>query len=172
MWRSGCPLLMCVALGAGPLLVGCTSGTPTRSNPGVAQVGETIMRTVGADMEATLGYKFADSSLGDEWLVVDLALTGLSAESVEVRQEAISVITPDGRRIPLPTQKEFIAAYPETQSLLRRAEIALAQNGDARGKLLRFQKVDEGHHVVHGNAIEIGELQQINVWHVISRRPG
>ena len=32
--------------------------------------------------------------------------------------------TPDGRRIPLPTQKEFIAAYPETQSLMRRAAIA------------------------------------------------
>lgn len=127
MWKSSCLSLMCIALSVGPVLSGCASGSPEAERsiyPGVTRVGETIMRSVGADLEATLSYKFADSNLGDEWLVVDLALTGVGPESIEVRQDAISVVTPDGRRIPLPTQKDFIAAYPENQSLLRRAAIA------------------------------------------------
>jgi hypothetical protein len=127
MWKSSCLPLLCVVVGVGSLLPGCASGSPGAvhsTKPGVTQIGETMIRSVGADLEAILGYNFADSSLGDEWLVIDLALTGLRSESIEVSQKAISVITPDGRRIPLPTQKEFVAAYPETQSLLRRAAIA------------------------------------------------
>lgn len=118
---------MCIALSIGQVHLGCGSGSPKAvhsTKPGVTQIGDTMMRSVGVDLEAILGYKFASSSLGDEWLVVDLALTSWKGESIEVKQEAISVVTPDGRRIPLPTQKEFIAAYPETQSLLRRAAIA------------------------------------------------
>ena len=38
--------------------------------------------------------------------------------------ELNSVFTPDGRQIPLPTQKEFIAAYSEVQSAVRRAAVA------------------------------------------------
>jgi hypothetical protein len=101
-----------------------------------------MIRSVGIDLEAILGYRFANSNLGEEWLVVDLALTGLTAKAVEVRQEAIQVITPDGRRIRLPTQKQFIAAYSEMQSLLRRAAIASqpleATRGDRRPCPLDF----------------------------------
>lgn len=127
MWKSSWLPLMCVVVGIGSIFSGCASGPPGAvhsTKPGVTQIGETMMRSVGADLEAILGYKFADLSLGDEWMVVDLALTGLRPESIEVRQEAISVVTPDGRRISLPSQKEFIAAYPEIQSLMRRAAIA------------------------------------------------
>jgi hypothetical protein len=127
MRKSNCIVVLCIALCIGPVLSGCGSGSPKAvhsTKPGVTQIGDTMMRSVGVDLEAILGYKFASSSLGEEWLVVDLALTSWKGEAIEVRQEAISVVTPDGRRIPLPTQKEFIAAYPQTQSLLRRAAIA------------------------------------------------
>jgi hypothetical protein len=127
MWKSSWLLLICVLLSVGLMLSGCASGSPGTvhsTKPGITQIGETMMRTVGADLEGILGYNFANSSLGEEWLVIDLALTGLRSDAVEVRNEAISAVAPDGRRIPLPTQKEFIAAYPEIQSLLRRAAIA------------------------------------------------
>ena len=127
MLKSREMLFWGVAVILGGLLTGCSSSSSVSAHstkPGVTQVGQTMMRSVGADMEGILGYKFADSSLGDEWLIVDLALTGLRAEAIEVKQEAISVRTPDGRDIPLPTQKEFIAAYSEVQSLVRRAAVA------------------------------------------------
>ena len=94
------------------------------AKPSVTQVGRTQVRTVGADLEGVLSYKFADANLGDEWLIVDVALTGQRAESIEVKLSDVSVRTPDGRRIPLPTQKEFINAYPQLQSMLRRAAVA------------------------------------------------
>ena len=132
----------------GVVLLGCGSSSPGTAHstaPGVAQIGETMVRSVGADLEAILGYNFADGNLGDEWLFIDLALTALRAESIEVKQEAISVVTPNGRRIPLPTQKEFIAAYPQLQSLIRRAAVASepleATRGGKRPCELAFQRI-------------------------------
>jgi hypothetical protein len=127
MWKSRCLPLLCLVLGAVSLLLsGCSSapGAAHSRTPGVTQIGEQMMRSVGADMEAILGYQFAETSLGDEWLVVDLALTALGSEAIKVSQEMILVVTPDGRRIKLPTQKEFNQAYPEIQSFMRRAAIA------------------------------------------------
>jgi hypothetical protein len=147
MGKSNCLPLICVALSVGPMLSGCTAGTVHSTKPGVTQIGEAMMRSVGADLEAILGYAFADSNLGEEWLVVDLALTGLHSESIEVQQEAISLVTPDGRRIPLPTQEEFSTAYPEIQSLMRRAAIASqpleATRGGKRQCALDFLRLPE-----------------------------
>ncbi len=112
------------------MVAGCGSSGSDSSQaagpakPSVTQVGRTQVRTVGADLEGIVSYKFADSSLGDEWLIIDVALTGQRSESIEVKLSDVSVRTPDGRRIPLPTQKEFIDAYPQLQSALRRAAVA------------------------------------------------
>jgi hypothetical protein len=134
-------------LGTALLLGGCASSATHSSRPGVTQIGKTMTRSVGPDLEAILGYQFANSSLGEEWLVVDLALTGLRSEAVEVRQEAIRIVTPDGRRIQLPTQQEFLTAYPEIQSFMRRAAIASqpleATRGGKRPCALDFLRVPE-----------------------------
>jgi len=112
------------------MMAGCGSSSSGQAKssgpvePSSTQVGRTQVRTVGADLEGVVSYKFADSSLGDEWLIIDVALTGQRAASIEVKQQDVSIRTPDGRRIPLPTQKEFINAYPQLQSTLRRAAIA------------------------------------------------
>ena len=140
-------------VGAGALFVlphfGCgstgnTAASPT-SMPGVSQVGRTMVKTVGADLEGVVGYKFADANLGEEWLIITLAVTGLRGEAIEISQEAISVRTPDGRSIALPTQEEFIEAYPETQSILRRAAIARepleATRGGRQPCALAFQRI-------------------------------
>jgi hypothetical protein len=115
------------------------------SAPSVTQVGRTQVRTVGADLEGVVSYKFADSSLGDEWLIINAALTGERAESIEVKLSDVSVRTPDGRRIPLPTQKEFIDAYPQLQSTLRRAAVASepleATRGGKRACDLNFLRI-------------------------------
>ena len=112
------------------MVAGCGSSSSDSSQPAgpakpsVTQVGRTQVRTVGADLEGVVSYKFADSSLGDEWLIIDAALTGERAAAIEVKVADVSMRTPDGRRIPLPTQKEFIDAYPQLQSMLRRAAVA------------------------------------------------
>jgi hypothetical protein len=145
--------LLSLAVAAGALGVvlhpGCGSfgnsaGSPS-SKPGVAQIGRTQVKTVGADLEGVVSYKFANANLGDEWLIISLAVGGLRGEAVEIRQEAISVRAPDGRSIALPTQEEFIEAYPEIQSTLRRAAIASepleATRGGRQPCELAFQRI-------------------------------
>ncbi len=117
--------IVLAAMVAGCGSSGSDSSTPAGPvKPSVTQVGRTQVRTVGADLQGVVSYKFADSSLGDDWLIIDVALTGQRSESIEVELSNVSVRTPDGRRIPLPTQKEFIDAYPQLQSALRRAAVA------------------------------------------------
>lgn len=133
------------------MIAGCGSSGSADSKPAgpakpsVTQVGRTQVRTVGADLEGVVSYKFADSNLGDEWLIIDIALTGQRSESIEVKLSDVSVRTPDGRRIPLPTQKEFIDAYPQLQSMLRRAAVASepleATRGGKRQCALDFLRI-------------------------------
>ncbi len=134
-------LALYVAIGvvAAVMIVGCGSSgsdapkTSSTAKPSVTQVGRTQVRTVGADLTGVVSYKFADSNLGDEWLIIDVALTGERTESIEVKLSDVSVRTPDGSRIPLPTQKEFIEAYPQLQSMLRRAAVAAEPLEATRG---------------------------------------
>lgn len=121
-WVLG-PVLAVSVAGCGSS--GSDSSKPASpSQPSITQVGRTQVRTVGADLTGVVSYKFADASLGDDWMIIDVALTGERNDSIEVKLADVSVRTPDGRRIPLPTQKEFIDAYPQLQSMLRRAAVA------------------------------------------------
>ncbi len=101
----------------------CSTAVPTET-PGVARVGATVLRYTGPEVEAALSYRFAAGSLGDEWLLLDIALTGATHESVEVRRDAISLRAPSGAEVPLASQDEFAAAYGELSPLLARADVA------------------------------------------------
>lgn len=145
-WLSlfGAAGAFCFVLSTGCGSIGNTAGSPS-SKPGTAQIGRTQVKSVGADLEGVVSYKFATANLGDEWLIISLAVGGLRGEAIEIRQEAISVRTPDGRVIVLPTQEEFIKAYPELQSTLRRAAVASepleATRGGRRPCELTFQRI-------------------------------
>ncbi|MEW6336795.1 MAG: hypothetical protein AB1625_05270 [Acidobacteriota bacterium] len=114
-----------LAVGAAALLVvaGCSSAVPT-DTPGVERLGERVLRYSGPEVEAVLGYRFASQSLGDEWMFLDLAVTGVTGESVEVRREKIFLRSPHGETIPLASQTEFGQAFGGLRSALQRAAIA------------------------------------------------
>lgn len=102
---------------------GCSTGVPT-GVPGVERVGATVLRYRGAEVELALGYRFATLSLGEEWLMLDLAITAAPGKVVEVKREGIFVLTPQGERLPLASQEQFAAAYAALQPTLRRAALA------------------------------------------------
>ncbi len=101
----------------------CTTAVPTET-PGVSRVGATTLRYTGSDVEAVVSYRFADSTLGDDWLLLDVALTGSRPDSVEVKRDGIFLRTPSGGDIPLATQNEFSAAYGSLAPVLARADVA------------------------------------------------
>ena len=59
----------------------------------------------------TLGYRTAQNSVGEEWLLLEVGLTMRSpAKDYALKREGLSLKTPDGTTIPLATQKEYAAA--------------------------------------------------------------
>ena len=61
--------LVCVTV----TLVSCSSATPT-DTPGVERMGRTVLRQYGPELWTVLGYKFANSQIGEEWMILELSL--------------------------------------------------------------------------------------------------
>ncbi len=116
-----------VMLTAAALFAGCSSSSPGKgrtNEPTVDQLGKTISRYRDPLVEVIVDYKFANMSQGDNWMILNVAVTTSESAAIEVRRGHVLVRTPDGRKIPLPPYPDFIAAYPEIQSAARRAALA------------------------------------------------
>lgn len=118
--RTG--LLATLLVGIAFSLAGCSSATPT-DTPGVDRLGNYILRQEGPELWTVLGYRFANSTIGDEWLIVEVGLTSPSGQTATVKRENIFVQTPTGTKIPLATQKEFMEAYGSLRPTLAKADV-------------------------------------------------
>jgi hypothetical protein len=107
---------------------GCGSTTPAMPNPitepMIDQPGRYIVRYRDAVIEIVLDTKYAANNLGEEWLILDAAMSGMTAGATMVDRDLISVRTPDGRTIPMPSYREFNAAYTDLAAAARRAALA------------------------------------------------
>ena len=120
-------VVIIIIIAAATLIAGCSSSSSTKGNatePRVDKPGKTISRYSDSLVEVIVDYKFANGNLGDDWLILNVAVTSWESKAVEVRRRHVLVRTPDGRKIPLPPYPDFIAAYPEVQSAARRAAVA------------------------------------------------
>jgi hypothetical protein len=90
----------------------------------VDRVGRTVLRYAGPEVEAAVSYRVADLRLGEEWLFLDVAVTGTGRTSVELKREKIAIRIPSGEIVPLATQVEFGQAYPQLAAALARADVA------------------------------------------------
>ena len=104
-------------------LTACTSTVDLGG--GVSRRGDHLYSYEGPELEATVGTHQTVNSLGENWLVLGLYLRSLSpAGKIVVDRKAVSVVTPDGHRLPLASQEEFRAAYAQIHALVRRAEFS------------------------------------------------
>jgi hypothetical protein len=116
-----------VLVAAAVVAASCSSTPASRSisgEPEIDQPGRTISRYRGLELDVLVDYKYAAQSLGEPWLILNVAATGTQSKAVEIRADSVSVVTPDGRRVPLPDYEDFIGAYAEVQSAARRAALA------------------------------------------------
>ncbi len=104
-------------------LLACTTATPTET-PGVDRLGATAVRYRGPQIEAVVSYRAATLGLGDDWLFLDVAVTGSGRDSVEVNRDKVAVQLPSGEVVPLASQHEFGEAYPQLAAVIERANIA------------------------------------------------
>jgi hypothetical protein len=125
---------------------GCGSTTPAMPNPitepTIDQPGRYIVRYRDTVIEVVIDTKFAANNLGEEWLILNTAMSGMTGGATKVRRNLMSVRTPDGRTIPMPTYREFNAAYTELAAAARRAALASDPldftRGGRRGCLIDF----------------------------------
>jgi hypothetical protein len=69
-----------------------------------------------------LGYQPSQRSVGDEWMLLEIGATLMDGvKDYTLKREALSLETPDGKTLPLPTVSEFREGNP--QAIQQRAKV-------------------------------------------------
>src|SRR4029079_11352463 len=111
-----------------PLAAQDSKQKPTVKIPeaGVPQVmtieGNFVRAAYNNEGYVSLGYKTANMSVGEEWLLLDIGATVRDGVKAQIlKREAITLDTPDGK-LPLPTVEEYRKA--DLRALDKRANVA------------------------------------------------
>jgi len=105
------------------LVIGCaTSSGPNNSDSGANQIDRDAVLYEGPELVAVLGYLGAQHSLGDEWLILTAELTSpRGGRPTVIDRSAISIRTPDGRRLTLTSEDEYRRRYARLRIPIERA---------------------------------------------------
>ena len=95
--------------------------------PGVRQVmtieGSFVRGAYNNEAYAIIGYRLAHDSVGEEWMLLEFGTTVLEKTPYyKLKREHLSLDTPDGKTLPLPTVEEYRAA--PVQGLINREKVA------------------------------------------------
>jgi len=94
--------------------------------PGVPQItnmeGKFVRASYNNEAYVILGYQASNRSVGDEWMLLEVGMTVLdNTPDYRLTREAISLETPDGKTLPLPTTSEQRGG--EVQAIQQRAKV-------------------------------------------------
>jgi len=94
--------------------------------PGVPQVmtmeGKFVRAAYNNEGYIILGYQPANRSIGEEWMLLEIGVTLRDdVKDFRLTRDALSLETPDGKTLPLPSVTEFRAA--NTSALQSRAKV-------------------------------------------------
>jgi hypothetical protein len=81
--------------------------------PGVPEVmtieGEYVRVAYNNEGYVSLGYRIANESVGEEWIMLDIGATVRQGKpNYVLKREALSVETPDGKTLPLPSNSDYL----------------------------------------------------------------
>lgn len=98
-------------------LAGAAQETPKVQipQPGVPEImtmeGRYVRAAYNNEGYAILGYKLANLSVGEEWMLLEFGIALRDGQlDYVLKKEHVSLETPDGKTIPLPTTQEYRAA--------------------------------------------------------------
>jgi hypothetical protein len=94
--------------------------------PGVPQImtmeGKFVRAAYNNEGYVILGYQLANRSIGEEWMLLEVGMTVLErVPDYTLTREALSLETPDGKTLPLPTVEEHRKA--DTRALQQRERV-------------------------------------------------
>ena len=94
--------------------------------PGVPQImtmeGKFVRAAYNNEGYVIIGYQLVNRSVGEEWMLLEVGVTVLdNTPSYDLKRDALSLETPDGKTIPLPTVNEHREG--NTQALQSRERV-------------------------------------------------
>jgi hypothetical protein len=118
--------LVALALAGSATALAQTQITPPQ--PTVPEVftleGEFVRVAYNNEGYATLGYRMAQEKVGEEWMLLQFGVTlRKPAPDYRLKREHLWITTPDGKKIPLATQQEYMAVAGPLAGLNRRARM-------------------------------------------------
>ena len=80
--------------------------------PGVPQImtmeGRYVRAAYNNEGYVILGYQVANLSVGEPWILLEVGATLLgNTKSYDLKRDAVSLSTPDGKTVPLPSNEDF-----------------------------------------------------------------
>jgi hypothetical protein len=96
-------------------------------DPGVPQImtieGAYVRAAYNNEAYVILGFRTANESVGEPWIVLDVGTTLRDGQKAQkMLRDEISMTTPDGKTVPLPSNAEFVKA--NLAALERRASVS------------------------------------------------
>jgi hypothetical protein len=118
--------LVCLWPPVTPALAQSQAPTVQIPQPGVPQIMTLEAKFVRAAYNnegyVILGYQATNYSVGEDWILLDVGMTVLDkAPAYKLTRDALSIETPEGKTVPLPSVAEFRAG--NTQALQTRAKV-------------------------------------------------
>jgi len=117
------PVLAWLALAAVSLVVGSATRAADLTSANVKKLGRTVARFRDDTLQVVVGYKHAQSHLDSRWILLETCLSSSGYQPVEIFREDVSLILPDGTRIPLPSQKKMARGLPDLHRMLNQARV-------------------------------------------------
>jgi hypothetical protein len=102
-------LAICAALAGLQGVV--TAEEPEEQAQRMAAMGELVRLAHTDEGWVTLGYRTANNSVGQEWMLLEVGMTLMpGVQEQAVRRESITLTTPGGQMLALPSQDDFAKA--------------------------------------------------------------
>ncbi len=118
----GLVTLLALALASGGSLA---QEKPKAPEPGVPELytleGQFVRIAYNNEGYVSLGYRVANQSAGEEWMLLEMGVTVRTDGEYTLKREHLSIETPDGTTIPLPSNAEVREANP--RALVMRAKV-------------------------------------------------
>jgi hypothetical protein len=89
----------------------------------VKKLGRTVARFRDDTLQVVVGYKHAHVHLDSQWILLQTCLSSSGSQPVEIFREDVSLILPDGTRVPLPSQKKMAQGLPDLRRMLNQARV-------------------------------------------------
>ncbi len=109
-------VLLALAASALPLLAADRA-------PEVTRKGRTVVSYKDATVEAVLSYRWTNANPKATWVPFPFAVSAATGQAVEIAREDVSLVTPKGARIPLPTEKQYLEA-PDPRAIIQALKIS------------------------------------------------